>query len=1132
MKIKIEFFLILIVSISNFFDNEIYSQVSLNIENQNLEQIIDEIERQSEYHFIFNQKQIDVERKLNIHVDGELIDDILPELFKETNVNYAVLDKKILLTADPLKAEIKGKSIIEDLQQQTSISGRVSDSKGQPLPGVTVVLKGSTVGTLTDENGRYSIEGIPPNAILGFSFIGMKAIEIEVGNRTIIDIVLEEEAVGLEEVVVVGYGTQLKKTLTGAVSAVQTNDLTRTVTSTVSGALVGKVVGITSRIGDARPGAGTNLQIRNFGTPLFVIDGVPSTEADFNNIGMENVENISILKDASAAIYGLRASNGVILITTKKGRSGEANTLNVHAYYGLQSFTRFPQPADAYTYKLGLAESAQNMNQITTITQSELDLWKEGKKTSEGDYRSFDYLDFIIKRNTPSPQIYLTANATGGSNRTNYFISIGHLNQQALIESYFFKNTNIQANLETKLTDRLKLGTQISGRLEYRHQAGIPGVDDYPNIFRAILRNWPTERPYANDNPNYVNNTHTININPATYAEEVTGWTDDRNRVMRTNLYAEYDFGFGIKAKYTFSYGYTAYVWDCKEYVYDAYTYDENTDTYNVVPGGGNKNPYRQTNRRNIEDRFNQFQLNYSKDLGKHSLSAVAAFENSYNENTYLSIHSVPPNNYIPTQRFTNIDNVTDRWNEQKRASIITRMNYNYDEKYLFEFIGRYDGSYLYAENKRWGFFPGISVGWRISSESFFAPLKNIISDLKIRGSYGQTGSEIGISDFGYLGGFSWATGTTVLDGNAITTIRPRGLPVTNLSWVTNSTTNLGFDISFLNEKITGQFDIFERRRSGIPAARYDVLLPVEVGYSLPNENLNSDATRGIEGLVLFSSKAGELHYSIGVNATLSRHKSLKTYKPRFGNSYDEYRNSALNRWSNVNWGYKVIGVFQSINEIANYPVNIDGQGNRTLLPGDLKYEDINRDNIINSYDQQPIGYAVGANPYFSYGTNLTLNYKGFTFLADFAGAAMQTWRRVNELKIPFANNGASPQWMLEDRWHRANPFDPNSEWIPGANPATRKDYTSHSNFNNNNSFYNTNITYFRLKNVELSYNLPKSLINKLRISKIRVYGNVSNLLSIDNVGKKFQIDPEIFSNDALAYPQSRVITFGVNLTI
>ncbi|HEV7381910.1 MAG TPA: TonB-dependent receptor [Dyadobacter sp.] len=1036
----------------------------------------------------------------------------------------------VLAANDPSAAFTKRHRIADK-----TITGQVVDEKNNPLPGVSVVVKGSTVGTTTSAEGNFSLTVNDDARVLTFSFIGYTSQDVNIGSQTNLKISLVPGTEDLTEVVVVGYGTQSTATLTGAVSSVQAKDLIRTPSIGTSDALVGRVQGITARKADARPGNATSIQIRNMGTPLYVIDGVPSDAANFNNLGQNDIESISILKDASAAIYGLRAANGVILVTTKRGKAGDGPArINISGYYGLQNFTRYPKPANAYQHMRGLVESDVNQGRTPTITPEELAKWKAG---TEKGYQSFDYYKMVMRPNVP--QYSLNANVSGGTEKINYFLSVGHLSQDALIEDFKFKRTNIQANIESSVTKGLKVGAQISARLEDREQAGVPGLDDYFNPFLSIFTMWPTERPYANDNPNYINQTHNVNVNPATYKKSITGYIDEIDRIVKGNFYAEYDFAFGLKARGTYSYQFRNFDFDGFEYTYNAYTYDAANDAYNVVPGGGNQNPWRERRKRNVVDRFAQFQLSYNKTFGDHELSAVAAYEQSDNVNTYMIVHTVPPNNYIPLMSFANQDYLLDEWSTEARAGYVGRVNYSYKQRYIIEGVGRYDGSFLYAAGKRFGFFPGVSAGWRISEEDFFqGKLKNIVSNLKIRASYGRTGSDRNatlpndpfiVAPFSYLPGYNFLQGSAIFDGQYNIGVRPRGLPITTLSWITNVSTNFGIDFGFLDGKLNGQLDIFERKREGLPAARYDVLLPSEVGYTLPNENLNSDTHRGVEGVLTYKSNIGQLEYSVGANATLSRRRDLDFYKPRFGNSYNEYRDSYVDRWGNINWGYQVVGQFQSQEEIDSHPVNNDEQGNRTQLPGDFIYKDVNGDGIINNLDERPIGFAEGANPYLSFALNTSFAYKGFTLFMDFAGASLQSFQRNWELKIPYQNNGTSPHFMLEDRWHREDPYDPNSAWVPGTYPALRKDNSSHANFRKSD-FWITNVRYIRLRNIELGYSFNQKVFKKLGSNGLRVYVNASNLFSIDNV-KKYEIDPEISSGNALVYPQQRLFNAGFNIT-
>lgn len=1034
------------------------------------------------------------------------------------------------------------------LAQQITVNGTVTDPKGQPLTGVTVLVKGTTIGSLTNESGKYSFQNVATDATILFSFIGMNSQEIPVTGRTTIDVTMSEAAIGLDEIIVVAYGSQSKRTLSGAVSNVGSNAIIRTASSDASGALVGKLQGITARATDSRPGRGTNLQIRNMGSPLFVIDGIPyggitgstsfgfsqgSGQDVFNNLAIEDIESVTILKDASAAIYGLRAANGVILVTTKAGKTGEAPKINVNGYYGIQNFTRFPKPATAPQFVLGNLQSYQNEGNDPTLLYSKDEYAKWVAGTEKG-YKSYDYYDMVVRKNVP--QSFINASASGGSQKSSYYFSISDIKQDAMLKDYNYRRTNIQANLEAGLAQGLKIGTKMNALLSKTHNVGVPGLDDYWNPFYSIFNMWPTESPYANDNPLYINQTHNVNVNPATYKDDVTGWVDEYWRTFNVNLYAQYDFKFGLTAKATASYNFSNEDFDGFEYTWSAYKYNATLDTYETSPGYGNQNPWRERHKRNVVSRFAQFQLNYNKTFGDHSVSAIAAYERSDMENAYFVVHTVPTNNYVSLMAFSQQDYLADTWDVEARAGYIGRLNYNYKLKYLVEILARYDGSYLYAKENRWGFFPAVSLGWRISEENFFkTAFGSLFDDFKLRASYGETGSEIGNPNgnppaaFSYIGGYNFNSGSSVLDNTYVIGLSPRGLPITNLSWVINRTKNIGIDFTLFNMKLTGQFDLFERKRSGLPAARYDVLLPSEVGYSLPYENLNADAQRGVEGIITYSGTAGNVTYSIGANATLARTRNLYTYKPRFGNSWDEYRNSIEDRWASVNWGYKVIGRFQSVDEIAAYQIDNDGQGNRSELPGDFIYQDTNGDKIINGMDQVPIGYAEGANPYMSYGINGNVGWKGFTLTFDFAGASMQSYRRQYEAQIPYQSNGGGPWYLIADVWHHADVYDATSAWVEGTYPAIRKNSTSHINFQKN-SFWVTNVNYMRLKNLELGYNIPKSILSKIKVSQLRVYVNASNLFSFDNM-RKLEIDPEISSTSALIYPQPKLFNTGFNLT-
>lgn len=1022
---------------------------------------------------------------------------------------------------------------------QNQVTGHVADATGEPIIGANVTVKGTTVGTITDIDGNFTLEVGSTDGTLVVSFIGYKSAEAAIKGKSPINVILQEDTETLDEVVVVGYGTQNRKSLTGAISDVKSESLTRSVSTTTAGALSGKIAGISTRAKDARPGKGISLEIRNMGAPLYVIDGIPyggNTGNDwlvnsevsgndvFNSLNIEDIESITVLKDASAAIYGLRASNGVVLVTTKKGKKNEKVSINVNGYYGWQNLTRFPELANAEQYTRGLAEAAQNRGEDpnSVYTKEELAKWAAG---TEKGYKSYDYYDMIMRKNVP--QYHVNASVTGGSERTNYYLSVAHTSQEAMMPDFNYQRTNFQLNLDTKITNRFTIGAQVSGRYEKTNDVGLPGGDGYYSAILAVFKMRPIDSPYANDNPNYIRNidSYRNGYNPAAFRRDIAGYKDSMTRYANINAYAQYDFGFGLTAKATFSYGYTNSRFDGYQYAYQIYTYDEASDTYNGTNAAGR---WRLQIDRSVPTRYMQLQLNYNKQIKDHNISAVLGYEASDYDWSKKTYGTEPSTDYLPLLQMDEINSFGDEWSYEARAGWLARVNYDYAHKYLVELLARYDGSYLYAPSQRWGFFPGASIGWRISEENFFAPLKSVVDDLKIRASIGQTGTESGVSLFGYLSGYNWNQGSAVLDGEYVTGLNQRGLLVTNLSWTKNTTKNIGFDLTMFGNRLTISADAFRKDITGVPAARYDVLLPSEVGYSLPNENLNKQAYIGTEAMATWTDHIGDFNYRVSGNITFSRYRNIESYKPRFSNSWDEYRNSSEDRWGGIYWGYQVIGQFQSEEEIKNYPVNLDGQGNTTLLPGDLIYKDVNNDGVINSMDERPIGFPEGWAPILSFGGNIGLEWKGIDLNIDFSGGAMQGWRQNYELTNAYHNGGNSPAYLLEDRWHRLDLYDPESEWVPGRYPAIRNGEFAYNN--KNSDFWLHNVHYLRISNLEIGYSLPTWMLKPIHAQKVRIYGSVSNLCSFDNV-HQYGIDPEITAAAAVVYPQQRTFLVGFNVT-
>lgn len=1013
------------------------------------------------------------------------------------------------------------------------IRGTVRDSTtAQPLPGVSVVLKGTQKGTTTDSEGNFRLD-VPDGApvTLVFSFIGFDTKEVPAGAQSALTVSLKSSSQSLSEVVVVGYGTQRKESLTGAISSVTSRDIEKVHASTVSATLAGKIPGVSFRQAEGRPGASALIQVRGMGNPLFVVDGIQKDGGQFNNIAPNDIESITVLKDASASVYGSRAANGVVIVTTKRGKTGNRNTVNVDSYYGWQNWTRFPKGVSAYDWMVGKADAEVNQTGKTTITQDELNKWKQG---TEYGYQGFDWYDFIVSKN--APQYSLNVNATGGSEKINYYFSVTHLNQDAVLKQYNFNRTNIQSNIDARIADRLKVGVQINGRIETRQNPGVPGGDDYWAPRFALFRNRPTEQAYANNNPLYPNNIGHNAENWALHNYEISGYAREDWRVLQTNFTGEYTFPIkGLTARGLYSYYFADRLQNIHEYTYDVYTYDPATDKYNI--SGGSSNPYRERVTRKIFENVLQGQLNYTNSFGRHNLNATLVAERISRREQETFVHSVPKTNVLPIIQFADMDTYNDTDYEEARIGYVGRVTYNYADRYFAEVSGRRDAAWRFAPGKRWGFFPSVSAGWRISEEGFFKNLNlNALSDLKIRASYGKLGDDdinagnSYISPFAYIPGYNYATSTVVLDGQVVKGSRNTGVPISNISWFTSTISDIGLDYSLFNGRLSGDIDYFYRKRTGLRGRKYDVLVPNEIGYALPDENVNSDARIGGETSLAYNGTFKGIGFRLGGNIAYSRARFLESYKPTFGNSWDHYRFSRENRWDEIFWGYEVVGQFKSQDEINNYAVNNDGQGNKTMLPGDFIYRDVNGDGRIDGYDERPIGYPVSKVPIVNYGLNMSFNYKGFDLTADFSGGSMYSYNQNYEMRWPYQNTGNLLASMYNDRWHRADPLNPDSPWIEGKNPPLRFNDGGHNNYNKNSSWWLTNVRYLRLRTAEIGYSLPPSLLSRIKVQRARIYINSYNLFSVDNISQ-LGIDPEIIDENGLQYPQNKLLNMGINLS-
>jgi len=1046
-------------------------------------------------------------------------------------------------------------STISSYAQTIKITGTVTSDIGEQLPGASVVIVGTTKGTTTNSKGSFVIEALATDK-LKFSLIGFLSKEIVVGNQTNIDLILDFDDRSLDEVVVIGFGTQKKESVTGSIAVITSKDIERVhAGSTVSSGLAGKIAGVTFRQADARPGSSASIQIRNMGIPLFIIDGIQQDQGQFNNIAPNDIESISVLKDAaSAAVYGARAANGVVVVTTKKG-TGETK-INFDANYGFQNYFRYPQAlTSSYDYLYYRADAELNgvynggTGKGTAITQELLNGYKAAQNGDlsgpNAAYKSFDWQKYIFEDNANAPMATHNVNFSGGSEKVNYYVSATNLNQKSnLGKEWNFNRTNFQSNVTAKPNKNLSINMNINGRLETRTNPGVPGGDDYNLPSQAILRNTPLERPFANDNPKYLSDLggH-ASTNYAFLNQTLGGKFNENWRVLTTGLSAEYSVPAikGLKVKGNFSHYVADLLYDNHEYTFITYSYDATTDTY-FDNKKGSTNPWRERTQRKEFNTTTQGIITYDNKFGKHTIGSTFVAERIFLKSLFNRIHSVPISNNLPLIYFPTADVYQDTQSSQATIGYVGRVSYNYADKYYLEASARRDSYYIFDPAKRVGYFPSISAGWRITEEPFMKKLlknENILSDFKLRGSYGLLGDNQNIvAPYAYLPGYNYNVTTNVLDGQALLTSRDKGLPTNLLSWTQSLIKDIGIDFGMFNNKLTGTLEYFYRKRTGLPGTRNNILLPSELGYSLPQENLRSDAQYGEELSLSYQNNFRNIKFNFGGNIGYTRSKNLVSFNPIFSNSLDQYRNSTENRLSRIDWGYEVQGQFSSQEQINNYKVNIDGQGNKTLIPGDLIFKDQNGDGKIDSFDERPIGYGgfgnTTVNPNINFGFTVGASYKSFTFQADFSGGSGLTWFQNNEMRWAFQNGSASGgnlNTIFLDRWHRTDVYDLNSAWIPGKFPANRFDpKNGHSNYAANSDFWMTDVKFFRARTMELAYTIPSKYLNLFKLKNARVYLNGYNLFSIDNL-KSLNVDPEISNTNGMQAPQNRIVNLGFNLS-
>lgn len=1107
-------------------------RLTLKLDNSEIRTVLSKIEGAAKVRFMYSPEMIQSRRRVNLNVNNERLDQVLSQFLSPLNLTYEVSKRTIILNTDNTKNLQLLRKSEGSAPVKINLTGKVTDEKGGGLPGVNIVLKGTVTGTTTDTEGKYSID-IPDNSgTLVYSFLGYKTIEKEVGNQTIIDVQMLFDDKALEEVVVVGFGLKNKKeTVSGAISTVNADELSHASTVTSAGALVGKMPGVTFRQTSGIPGSAPTLQIRNYGTPLVIIDGIQKDYGSFAQLDFNDIENISVLKDASASIYGMQAANGVLVVTTKQGKRNQKPVITMQGYYGLQKPWGYNKPADAVTYMRAIIQDETYNNvpeSARTINREEYAKWQAG---TEPGYQSFDWYNYIWQTR---PQIYGSMNVSGGSDNTNYYISFNRIEQKSMLRNFKgFDRTNFQSNININLTKKLKVGMNINGRLERNRQPGLPG-DDYDFALQAAFRNLPTKRPFVNDDPRY----------PAVSAVDPQfsyGWINEATsgvyqsqiRIMQLNGTAEYKITNALKARALVSYWYRNIRNDLQEKSPLLYRYDNAASTYNIAYQGNAR--YLERYVQNAEEMTSNVQLDYEKTFQKHHVHLITGMETKTANYPGVYIWGNQEANGIPFLTTKSTATVRDEIPfNQNRLGILGRFNYDYDNKYILEMSGRYDGSYFYKKGKRFGFFPSASAAYRISQEDFWKNnsfLGKHIDEVKIRGSYGVLGKELGQA-LTYITGYNFNQGSAILDGKDVVSSRITGLATDNITWGRVYVLDLGIDVGLFSNRLTGGFDWFDRHQTGELASRYDVLLPNEIGFGLPAENLNSDHTKGIEMNLGWRDKVRDFSYFVGGNFTFSRWITGTRYKPRWASSYDRYRDlgNTEGRFRDGSFQLVANGQFQSWEQIANHPIDQDHFGNTTIRPGDYIYQDTNNDGYITDLDMNNVTYRVNSGtPWLNFAFNAGASWKGFDFRAEFVGGSKFTYEQQWVMRYFDGNTNVSQYLADNSTWYK-DIWDKNSGFDIGRYPLLTKGVNNWMNTHWPNSNWQTNVTYLKLRNIELGYNLPAHVVKKAKLSGLRIYVTAQNFVTFTNMPGG--LDPEMGHNGGIAYPNPRLVNAGFVLKL
>lgn len=988
-------------------------------------------------------------------------------------------------------------------QSKIQIHGQVVNEKGETMSKVSILEKGTKNGTVSLENGSFSITVSNAKAILIVSYAGYQSTEIAVKNNTVPTISLLPASGSMSEVVVVGYGTQKKTTLTGSVASVKGADITQTSSANVSNAIAGRISGVIANNRSGRPGDdGSSIFIRGFNSfgggtsPLIVIDGVP--DRDFSRLNPNDIESITVLKDASAAIYGVRAANGAILVTTKRGKSGKP-VIQYDGAYSIQQLTRLPEIVNAWQYM-----TYYNEINPGTYAQEEVDKYKAG---NDPNYTSTNWIHEVYRKN--APQTTHSLSVSGGSDNVKYYFS-----GQLVDQSSNFKNSiehyrqyNFRSNIDARISKNLKVNLDVAGRLEDRTYPtySIGSImHETRSMYPFIPAHWPNGSPSAGV---------AAGRNPVILVTGDPGYDKIKNYVLTPEAGLEWKLPFiteGLSVS-----GYASYDVNMRhEKIFnkpwDAYAYNKTTGVYSNQRSSTAISAITQNEGMyNGSTRF--IKLAYDRQFGNHSINAFAGYEatSTTNWGAYAFRKNLLSDQI--DQIFTGSADgqvATGSASQDGRASYLGRVAYDYDNKYLLEVSMRYNGSFNFPADKRWGLFPAVSAGWRISEEGFFKENVSFIDQLKLRASWGILGNDA-VTQYLFLTRYQLVTNTSYQTyfgsyglSNALFL---SSTPNPDITWEKQDTKNIGFDMSLLKNKLSITADYFRYLRSDILAAR-NASIPLYTGMSLPKENIGKSLNRGLDFSVTYNDAFGDIKYAVGANGIFAKSKVIFSDEAATVPEWQKFEGHPINSWLL----FPSDGIYRSRDEI-DHSVHVPG-----ARIGDIKITDTNNDGSI-TFDDATRTYESSV-PQIVYGLTLGFSYKGLGLNMLFSGQARARQLINSQMQGSLI---APPQWLYDGRWTQDNTNSPY--------PRAFNDNSTNSYYYNNSDFWLMNAAFLRLKTLELSYILPSQVFSGIGLSSVRVYASGYNLFSLDKL-KKYGIDPETDNITGINYPQTRIFRFGINV--